>query len=99
MKAQTITRDEWLDALGEVVKPCEPNAVTVNELAERYRIGRQAAFLRVKQLVRDGKARQTWKLQGNRHVRAYALSSSPTNSAGASSAKRAGRNHKPSSRT
>lgn len=73
MTKTRITRDEWLTALSSVVKPCDPDAFTVTELAEKYSIGRQAVSVKMNELVSAKKAVKTWKLIGNRRLPAYKL--------------------------
>lgn len=73
-----ISRDEWLKALGDTVRPLDPSAVTVNELAELLNIGRQAAYLRVRKLVDEGRATVAMKEVPSKHgipkrVTAYKL--------------------------
>lgn len=69
-----ISRDEWLAALGESAQPCEPDALTVWELIERFKgTDRCAMQRRVKQLVADGKARKTFKTYNGRRQPAYVL--------------------------
>lgn len=60
-----ISRDEWLAALGDSALPCDPDALTVNEIAAMCSIGRQAAYLRVRQLVAEKRATVTVKLVTN----------------------------------
>ena len=72
-----ITRDEWLKALGEAVKPADPDAMTVKEIAESCGIGRQAAYLHIRRLISEKKAVATYKdiqtRDGRRRVPAYKL--------------------------
>lgn len=76
-----ISRDEWLAALGEAVKPLDPDALTVNEIAAQFNIGRQAAYLQVNRLVEAGRAKKTWKMvdcgNGRRRLTAYTLVKAP----------------------
>lgn len=58
----TITRDEWLDAIGESIEPADPNAITTTELAQLLGIGRTAARAHLARLVAEGKARITSKI-------------------------------------
>lgn len=69
----SISRDEWLAALGEAAKPLDPDAVTTRELAERYGIGVNTALRRVQALVREGRAVRVYKLVGGRREHAYRL--------------------------
>lgn len=74
----TITRDDWLKALGEAVKPVDPEALTVRELAEMTGISRRAMDEHVRRLVDAGKAIRAYKVVQNsagqqRHVAAYRL--------------------------
>lgn len=69
----TITRDEWLKALGEAVKPCDPDALTVRELCQRYGTGSSVMRERVNQLVQQKKAVRVWKIVEARRVPAYKL--------------------------
>ena len=73
-----ITRDDWLKALGETVRPVEPDALTVRELAEMFGISRKTMEERLHKLVETGKARRTAKYVTNgagyqRRVSAYVL--------------------------
>jgi hypothetical protein len=73
----TISRDEWLQALGEAVKPVDPDALTIQEIAAQFQIGRQSAYLQMTRLVEAGRARKTWKMvacgNGRRRTVAYKL--------------------------
>jgi len=66
-----ITRDEWLKALGESVKPCDPDSLTINEIARQFDIGRQGAVARMRVLVENGQAIRTFKMVGPRRVPSY----------------------------
>lgn len=68
-----ISRDAWLAALGDVAAVCDPDAITLRELAAKYAIGYQAAGDRMRVLVQQGKAIKTWKMVGARRVPAYKL--------------------------
>jgi hypothetical protein len=68
----TISRDEWLAALGETAE-CDPNALTVWELCEQFKADRLAIQRRVRALVADGKARRTFKVYNGRRQPAYVL--------------------------
>ena len=57
-----ISRDEWLQALGDSVKPLHPDALTVADVSEQFGIGRQAAYYRIKKLMREKKAVRVFKL-------------------------------------
>ncbi len=72
----SINRDEWLSALGDAVKPVEDGALSCDEIAQQFAIGRQAAYQRLAKLVENGRARKTWKMHGNRRVPAYVLTPS-----------------------
>lgn len=56
-----ITRDDWLAALGDSVKPNNPDALTVVELAQQFGLGRQGAYLRIQKLLRAGQAKRVYK--------------------------------------
>jgi hypothetical protein len=56
-----ISRDEWLAALGETVKPTNDAALTVSELSVMFGCGRQAAYLKLNALVRQGRATRVHK--------------------------------------
>jgi hypothetical protein len=71
--ATTINRDEWIAALGEAIKPTDPDALTIAEMAALFHVGRQGAYLRMARLIEEGRARQTWKFIGRRRVVAYVL--------------------------
>lgn len=73
MGETSLNRDEWLAALGEAVKPVEEGALSCDEIAQQFAIGRQAAYQRLAKLVDSGRARKTWKMRGNRRVPAYVL--------------------------
>jgi len=68
-----ITRDEWLKALGESVKPSDPDSLTLDEIRQQFAIGRQAAALRMRTLVEQRQAVKTWKLVGTRRVPSYKI--------------------------
>jgi len=68
-----ITRDEWLKALGESVKPCDPESLTINEIARQFDIGRQGAVARMRVLVESGQAIRTFKMVGPRRVPSYSI--------------------------
>ena len=75
MASVTITRDEWLEALGDSVRKIEQDAMTVAEVAQKYGISRPSAYRRLRELVANGRARETWKQssQSRRVVPAYKL--------------------------
>jgi hypothetical protein len=78
-----ISRDEWLAALGDTVKPLNPDALTVTEMADLFGCGRQATYSRLKKLVREGAVTRTYKrtldCDGRSCVRpAYLLLKKPT---------------------
>jgi hypothetical protein len=56
-----ITRDEWLSALDDATAKCDPDAVTVRELAALLGVERKTAYLRVVRLVETGRAVATFK--------------------------------------
>lgn len=58
--SESITRDEWLKALGEP-EAQDPAALTVGELSAILGLGATATRDRVKRLVVDGKATRTYK--------------------------------------
>lgn len=60
--SETITRDEWLRALGEARIPLDPTAITVMELAAMLGVGREAAYRRILRLMKEGKATATRKM-------------------------------------
>lgn len=57
-----ISRDEWLKALGDAVRPCDPDALSAAEIAKMFQITRQMAYRRITQLLADGKAVSTFKM-------------------------------------
>jgi hypothetical protein len=58
----SISRDEWLTALGEAAIPKDdPTAITVSEMAQMLGVGRMAAYRRLLTLVDQGKATTTQK--------------------------------------
>ena len=73
----SVTRDEWLAALGEATAAPEPNALTTPELASILGLSARAALTRVRTLIAQGKARQTYTirpyLNGQRRYTAYVL--------------------------
>lgn len=72
-----ISRDEWMAALGDAVKPADPDALTIKEIGEMFGVGRQAAYLRVRKLLEQKRAIATFKdiqtTDGRRRVPAYKL--------------------------
>ncbi len=73
-----ITRDEWLKAVGDAVMPCDPDAITVRELAEMLNVDHQAAYKQIRRLLKEGKAvpsrkRITHASGQSRTVAAYKL--------------------------
>lgn len=73
-----ISRDEWLKALGECVTPPDPDAFTVRELGQMFRLGECAMRRKLDMLVQGGKAIKTSKLiemahGGSRRAVAYKL--------------------------
>lgn len=72
-KTAAISRDEWLVALGDAAAPPEPNAVTIEELSQRYGLSRRAMGERVKGLVAVGKARRTVTVRAGRRLHGYVL--------------------------
>lgn len=74
----SITRDDWLKALGEADTPNDPDAVTVAEFATLMGMGRMAATARLVALEKSGKATRVRKIvtcdDGRKiRVRAYTL--------------------------
>lgn len=69
----SISRDEWLAALGEAAKPLDPDALTCREIAKLYGIGQQTALRRVTALVSEGRAVRTYKMHEGRRLPAYRL--------------------------
>jgi len=74
----SISRDEWLAALGEADVPVDPHALTITEFATLMGMGRQAAASRMTALERAGKAVCVRKIVACRdgrpmRVRAYRL--------------------------
>lgn len=74
----TISRDEWLAALGAAALPLEPDALSIRELSEMFGIPRKTTEEKMRDLVEKGKARRTVKLTTNalghpRRVAAYVL--------------------------
>ena len=73
----SINRDEWMKALGESFEPPDPNALTTREVAAMFGIGFQAALIRLRKLVAEGKAETATKIipRGNGwyRVSAYRL--------------------------
>lgn len=57
----TISRDEWLKALGESDVPVDPEAVTVAEFAVEFGIALCTASRKLRRLVAEGKATQVQK--------------------------------------
>jgi len=73
-----ITRDEWLKAVGAAVMPCDPDAITVKELAETLGVSDTIAYRHIKRLIGEGKAiavrKRVPNAQGHpRTVSAYKL--------------------------
>jgi hypothetical protein len=56
------TRDDWLRALGDAVKPIDPTALTLAEIAEQFGIGRYAAENRIRKLLKERKATLVYKM-------------------------------------
>jgi DNA-binding IclR family transcriptional regulator len=57
-----INRDDWLEALGHSIAPPDPDAVTVAEFAAMFGLALATASRRLKALVAEGKAQQTYKI-------------------------------------
>lgn len=57
----SISRDEWLAALGDAAQPCDPNALTVREAMTMFDMSAAAAARKLAQLVVEGRAVQTYK--------------------------------------
>lgn len=73
-----ISRDEWLKALGDAIKPLDPDALSLAELAGVLGVDRQMAYRHMRKLLRDGKAIAVQKMSVNsqgesRRVPAYKL--------------------------
>lgn len=58
---QGISRDEWMSALGEAEIPNDPSALTMTEIGELLRLGRDATKERVSRLLKEGKATKAQK--------------------------------------
>jgi hypothetical protein len=57
----SITRDDWLRALGEADCPVDDNALTVQELMALLDLTEASAARKAKRLVEDGKAERVRK--------------------------------------
>jgi hypothetical protein len=57
----SISRDEWLRALGDTVIPPDPDAITSSEFAQMIGRGIIAARVRLDRMVAEGKAERTTK--------------------------------------
>lgn len=78
----SISRDEWMKALGDAVAPVDPTAVTIRELCDQFGLGVSAVTRRVNALIKEGKAVRTMKIatlsDGNqRRITAYKLTGKP----------------------
>lgn len=74
----SITRDEWLKAMGEAAAPADPDALSTAEIAKMFGIPITAASRRLRELVADGKAVRSVKLTAmvnghSKRVPAYKL--------------------------
>lgn len=70
----SISRDEWLAALGEAVAPADPDAVSVDELGKLVGLRRTAAKAHADRLVTEGRAIRTVKFNARgQRVGAYKL--------------------------
>lgn len=58
----SISRDEWLKALGDSITPNDPDSLTTAEFAAMVGIGRTLAVKKLAQLVAEGKAVRTSKI-------------------------------------
>lgn len=58
----TITRDDWLKALGDAAGPMDPDALTVRELSEMFGVPRKTMEERLRKLVDAGKAIRAQKI-------------------------------------
>lgn len=57
-----ITRDEWLQALGDAVQPVDPEALTIKDLEREFGINRHKALAKALELVKAGRAIQVTKM-------------------------------------
>lgn len=57
----TISRDEWLQALGAAAQPCDPDALTAQEIAQQFGVSTMTAWRRVNKLIAEGRAVATVK--------------------------------------
>ena len=75
MTPPRITRDEWLVALGDAVRPVDADALSVQEVSEKYSMSRLMAYRRLEDLVAQHRAAKTWKFNrnGTRRIPAYKL--------------------------
>lgn len=73
MKAASITRDEWLAALGEADRVYDDRAETLAEIAFGCKIPRRTASERLAVLLRSGGATKVFKRVNGRAVPAYLL--------------------------
>lgn len=74
----SITRDDWMQALTDAEGASDPDAITVSEFAKMANLNRSSAQRRLALLIERGKATRTTKLVADasgrrqRHT-AYAL--------------------------
>lgn len=68
-----ISRDEWLAALGDTVKPLDQSALTVRELMAMFGLGLHSTRDRIRRLIESGQAVRVWKMVGSARVPAYKL--------------------------
>lgn len=82
----TITRDEWLAALNEAT-PCEPDALTMRELALVLGVTPRCAYDRITSLIERKQAVRVFKIATgpsgvSRRVAAYKLIDAPKKARG-----------------
>jgi hypothetical protein len=68
-----ITRDEWLVALGDAIRPHDQDSFTPQELRAKYGLSEKRMRHELRRLVETKKAILTWKRIGNRSVPSYKL--------------------------
>ena len=57
-----ITRDEWLQALGDAVQPVDPEALTIKDIEREFGLNRHQALAKVTGLIAEGTAKRVLKV-------------------------------------
>ena len=68
---KSITVDEWMAVNMKPAAPRPANSFTINEAAQKLRMTRSGAYLRVKQLEKEGKVISGESIENGKRIRYF----------------------------